>query len=272
MEENSPSLKEGLVFLKNSKRIKRLIKKIDDKISGIHNPDASSFIQEMKDISIAFEKVEFEWKHGDKQAARKRYKILRKQNSSLVSKINNESFKKFLKTAGIVGVATLAGLLVKEVVDYGNQVDDYGATRIDRAVKTDPKLFDEFVSRTAKAEGVSEKLLRAMIQQESQGFEHAIGTNSNGTRDMGLMQLNSNTIPWLKEKFWDGDHKFDALNPHDNIELGTKYLKFLTDRYKGNIDKIVTAYNAGISVADKGTPPSSTLAYIANVKKFIKRG
>ena len=59
----------------------------------------------------------------------------------------------------------------------------------------------------------------------------------------------------------------DAFDPEQNINGGTKYLKYLLERYDGNIYLTLAAYNAGEGSVDRysGIPP-----YPAT-KKYIKK-
>lgn len=49
----------------------------------------------------------------------------------------------------------------------------------------------------AQRYNVAPALLQAIAQQESGGRPHAVGRNPNGTRDIGLMQINSAWLPTL---------------------------------------------------------------------------
>lgn len=61
----------------------------------------------------------------------------------------------------------------------------------------------------ARHYGVPEALLQALARQESGGRANAIHHNTNGTRDIGLMQINSSWLPLLarhglrEQDLWD---------------------------------------------------------------------
>ena len=53
---------------------------------------------------------------------------------------------------------------------------------------------------------------------EPSGRANAVGTNTNGTRDIGLMQLNDSTYDWISNKLgWFGDRK----NPEFNLKMSS---------------------------------------------------
>ncbi|MBD3328313.1 transglycosylase SLT domain-containing protein [Candidatus Peregrinibacteria bacterium] len=83
-------------------------------------------------------------------------------------------------------------------------------------------------------------LVRAIMYQESKGNPRAVGKNTNGTRDQGLMQLNSR---YFKHP--------NVMDPAVNIDLGVKHLAGLLKRYNGNVIDVAAAYNCGHAEAEK---------------------
>lgn len=94
------------------------------------------------------------------------------------------------------------------------------------------------------------------LQQKSHTNPDAVSPKGAG----GLMQL----MPNIAKQYG----VIDRFSPEENIEGGTRYLKFLLDRYEGDISLAVAAYNAGEGAVDKydGIPPyAETKAYVEKI-------
>lgn len=127
----------------------------------------------------------------------------------------------------------------------------------DYAQTTKPQLLS-MVSQISKRHGVDEKLVKAVIQQES-GFNPK-ATSHCGAR--GLMQLMPGTAKTLGVK--------DSYNPVQNVDGGVRHLKWLLSKYNGNVILALAAYNAGSGAVDKydGVPPyAETQNYVKSILK-----
>jgi soluble lytic murein transglycosylase-like protein len=124
------------------------------------------------------------------------------------------------------------------------------------ASATDP--IDRIVQEAAKRHKVDPALVKAVISTESGWNPQAI--SRKGAE--GLMQL----IPDTAERFGVGN----ALDPAQNVEGGTTYLKWLLDRYNGDLPKTLAAYNAGEHAVDlyRGVPRyPETQQYVQKVTR-----
>ena len=120
--------------------------------------------------------------------------------------------------------------------------------------------FGEIIDRTAAEQRVSAKLVRAVIQAESNYQERA--RSRKGA--MGLMQLMPETA-----------RQYAVANPYEarsNIEGGVKYLRALLDRFE--LPLALAAYNAGEAAVRRfgGIPPyPETRDYVDRVLRDFRR-
>jgi soluble lytic murein transglycosylase-like protein len=117
--------------------------------------------------------------------------------------------------------------------------------------------FEHLVQQHARRQRLRPALVRAVIQVES-GF-NARARSPKGA--MGLMQLMPATARELGVD--------DPYDPNENIRGGTAYLRQLLDRYDGDEELALAAYNAGAGAVDRHgrrIPPfRETRDYVAKV-------
>ena len=131
-----------------------------------------------------------------------------------------------------------------------------------------PPSIDRFANFIAEASArftVPARWIRAIIQIESAGDEHAISPRGA----MGLMQLMPDTWVELNARYELG---LDPFDPRDNILAGTGYLRELRDRF-GSAG-FLAAYHAGPARYGQhlatGQPlPPATIAYITAVTPLL---
>ena len=136
-----------------------------------------------------------------------------------------------------------------------------GATAI-RATRAAPAAaqlaFSDIILRESTRHRIRPELVRAVIQVESAFDPRA--QSAKGA--MGLMQLMPGTAADLQVT--------DAFDPAQNIRGGVTYLRTLLDRFDGNEELALAAYNAGPgAVARHGNqvPPfTETRNYLAKVR------
>jgi soluble lytic murein transglycosylase-like protein len=121
--------------------------------------------------------------------------------------------------------------------------------------------YNDAITEAASLYSLDPNLIRAVIHAESAFNPFAV--SSAGAQ--GLMQL----MPELAEEL----EVLDPFDPRQNIFGGAKYLKWLLDKNKGNIDLAVASYNAGPGAVERyrGVPPyRETRNYVKTVRTFLK--
>jgi len=150
-----------------------------------------------------------------------------------------------LKGGGEVGVpaSELRGLVPDEVIDE--------ATSPARAADA-----GDLVAAAARRHGLDPELVRAVVAVESNFQADAVSPKGA----QGLMQLMPATARALGVK--------DAFDPEQNLDGGTRHLRALLDRYNGDLERALAAYNAGEGAVERhgGVPPyPETRAYVGRV-------
>jgi soluble lytic murein transglycosylase-like protein len=115
------------------------------------------------------------------------------------------------------------------------------------------------VADAAKAQDVKPELIFAVVKRESASYPCAISEKGA----VGLMQL----MPDLAAQFG-----VDPLDPKQNVNAGTQYLKQLMKRYNGDLRLTLAAYNAGPQRVDaeKKVPDiPETTAYVDAILKDL---
>ncbi|HEX7765251.1 MAG TPA: lytic transglycosylase domain-containing protein [Nitrospira sp.] len=121
--------------------------------------------------------------------------------------------------------------------------------------------LEPMISRYSRQQQLHPALIRAVIKAES-GFDPMAVSRAGA---IGLMQLMPQTAVRLEVR--------DLYDPEDNIGGGTKYLRQLLDRFRGNLPLALAAYNAGEHAVDRyrGLPPiDETRQYVRKVIRYYR--
>jgi soluble lytic murein transglycosylase-like protein len=134
-----------------------------------------------------------------------------------------------------------------------------------RLARLTPDFYMELIRDAAQQHDLPVALVEAVVRVESDFNARAL--SNKGAR--GLMQV----LPETAARFGvaDPDHLF---YPAPNLNAGTAYLAWLLNRYEGNIDLALAAYNAGEGAVDnyRGIPPyRETREYVRKVRKALGR-
>lgn len=131
------------------------------------------------------------------------------------------------------------------------------AARPERVSSSGVTTVSEMLRSIAMDNGVDPDLVHAVVRTESNYDRFAV--SSKGA--LGLMQL----IPSTGARFGVKDF-FDS---RQNLEGGVRYLKFLLEKFKGNLDLTLAAYNSGENRVERlGRVPSipETRDYVRKVR------
>jgi soluble lytic murein transglycosylase-like protein len=136
------------------------------------------------------------------------------------------------------------------------------APDLDLPSEADVRRFAPIVARAARVHGVDEALVHAVIFAESSYDPDAISP-AGAT---GLMQL----MPATAEQYGVRD----LFDPAQNVSGGVRLLRDLLDRFDGNLELALAAYNAGagavIRAGHRVPPRPETVAYVPKVIDYYR--
>lgn len=111
-----------------------------------------------------------------------------------------------------------------------------------------PRFYREDIKKRAREFNLDENLIYAIMREESRFNERDV--SSSGA--VGLMQLLPSTAGWIMEKNQLKEIAREELfRPDINIFLGSWYLRYLLDKFKGDIFLTVAAYNGGPGLIER---------------------
>ena len=115
--------------------------------------------------------------------------------------------------------------------------------------------YEELIRAASGRHNVDADLIRAVIKAESDFRSNA--RSHKGA--MGLMQLMPETARL--------HNVADAYDPSENVEGGVRHLKMLLERYQGDLQLSLAAYNAGSAAVERhgGIPP------FAETREYVRR-
>lgn len=164
-----------------------------------------------------------------------------------------------------------SSLSIEDILNYRDVIGQ-GMDKINQSVdknnlQNSSERINKAVSDASKKYGVSEALIHSVIKNESSYNPNAV--SSAGAS--GLMQV-------MPQNFKSYGIE-DPFNIEDNVDGGTRILKEYLDRYDGNVEMGLMAYNAGPgTVARRGVKsiddlyklPKETQNYVVKVMNTYK--
>jgi soluble lytic murein transglycosylase len=145
------------------------------------------------------------------------------------------------------------GVVVLTDTPMGNHAIKLKDTLKDTVKASKGKDVHRIIIKKADKYSLDPKLINAVITAESAFDSRAISHKGA----MGLMQLMPGTAKDMGVR--------NPFNPEENIEGGTRYLKYLIEKYDGDLTRDLAAYNAG----PKRVETSSSLP--RETKKYIRK-
>ncbi|HAM51293.1 MAG TPA: hypothetical protein DCP92_11625 [Nitrospiraceae bacterium] len=117
------------------------------------------------------------------------------------------------------------------------------------------KEFHGIVKEKSAKYNVDPSLVHAVIKAESNGNPYAV--SKKGAQ--GLMQLMPTTARDLQVQ--------NPFDPEENIDGGTRYLKYLIEKFNGDLTLALAAYNAGPKTVEK----SGSVPQIPETREYVKK-
>ena len=172
----------------------------------------------------------------------------------------------FAVTAPIVHAEIYQYIDAKGTISLTNVPTDVRYRRVDiHPNRLHPMIsereLEPVISRFSRQHQLHPALIRAVIKAESDFDPMAVSRAGA----VGLMQLMPQTAVRMDVR--------DLYDPEDNIGGGTKYLRHLLDRFRGNLPLALAAYNAGEHVVDRyrALPPiDETRQYVRKVLRYYR--
>ena len=175
-----------------------------------------------------------------------------------IAKVTSGDGRQLFVNADPPATLKLASLRPRSTIYMNAETPFTGFARPSLSIDRDGA--EKLVREAAERHHVDPAVIRAVIQTESNWNSGALSRRGAG----GLMQL----IPTTAQRFG----ATDLFNPQQNIDAGVRYLKTLLERYNGNLDLALAAYNAGEGAVDRahGIPAfRETRDYVRKVQFAI---
>jgi soluble lytic murein transglycosylase-like protein len=160
------------------------------------------------------------------------------------------------RTDAVSASPILSSALVQPTLMSNSSAADLSSLR---GYTTGNSQVDGYLIDSGNRNGIDPLLLYSVMHQESSFKSYAV--SPKGAR--GLMQL----MPPTARRFG----VTNIFDPRQNIEGGARYLRFLTDRFNGELSLVLAGYNAGEGAVEKygwRIPPyAETQEYVRRISR-----
>jgi len=151
---------------------------------------------------------------------------------------------------------------VSQKLDLYTSVSPEHQSRLSTSTKNSRQQIEKLIDGVAEEVGLAPELIRSVVSTESNFSPDAV--SSVGAQ--GLMQLMPETARELEVT--------DSFDPQQNLLGGSRYLKQLLNKYEGDLDHALAAYNWGQGNVDRkglGQMPQETRDYLVKVKQGLTK-
>ncbi len=183
-----------------------------------------------------------------------------KPTNAQIATVTNSDGRRLFVNAEPISTIKLMPAKPRTSIYLPGEISFMGENR--PAMNVDRDGVEKLVREAAERHRVDPALVRAVIETESNWNPSAFSRKGA----IGLMQL----IPTTAQRFGANN----AFNPQENVDAGVRYLKTLLERYNGNLDLALAAYNAGEGAVDRahGIPAyRETRSYVQKVQNAYYR-
>jgi Transglycosylase SLT domain len=182
----------------------------------------------------------------------RKYEPIRKDSS------DKKSVKKLSKkTMSVTDAESLKGSGVKSTTLTYSKVSMIGGGGNMRGFTTGDAVVDGYITTSAARYGMDPLLIYAQMSQES-GFKKKALSNKGAS---GLMQL----MPPTARRFG----VTNIYDPQQNIDAGIRYMRWLLDKFDGDVNLALAGYNAGegavMKYGNQIPPYNETQEYVRRI-------
>ncbi|MBF0124137.1 MAG: lytic transglycosylase domain-containing protein [Magnetococcales bacterium] len=162
-------------------------------------------------------------------------------------------------TATVARATPAVDKLKSEVNWLGQRYSTQGQPRMSVDSRQNESRFSDIIQKAASSYDLDERLLRAVIRVESSFNPRAVSPAGA----QGMMQLMPGTARDLGVT--------DAFDPEQNIMAGARYLRQLLNRYQGEQNLALAAYNWGMGNLERNPQamPTETRNYVARINTLL---